>query len=81
MNLFFIVENKSEVGAQVFIFTFTGSSNQNYMWYMLDLYALLEFECSPELKEALLNDWPINLCRELSKFLEGNLMQVRDSIL
>ncbi|KAJ7702484.1 hypothetical protein B0H14DRAFT_3527284 [Mycena olivaceomarginata] len=47
----------------IFIFTFTGSSNQNYMKYMLDLYALLEFECSPELKEALLNNWLINLPR------------------
>ncbi|KAJ7208822.1 hypothetical protein GGX14DRAFT_632643 [Mycena pura] len=60
---------------KIFIFTFAGSSNQNYMRYMLDLYALLEFECSPELKEALLNNWLINLCGELGKFLEGDLMQ------
>ncbi|KAJ6530368.1 hypothetical protein DFH09DRAFT_1044864 [Mycena vulgaris] len=60
---------------KIFIFTFAGSSNQNYMRYMLDLYALLEFECSPELKEALLNNWLINLCGELGKFIEGDLMQ------
>ncbi|KAF7371712.1 hypothetical protein MVEN_00027700 [Mycena venus] len=60
---------------KIFIFTFAGSSNQNYMWYMLDLYALLEFECSPELKEALLNNWLINRCGELGKFIEGDLMQ------
>ncbi|KAF7371884.1 hypothetical protein MVEN_00045600 [Mycena venus] len=60
---------------KIFIFTFAGASNQNYMRYMLDLYALLEFECSPELKEALLNNWLINLCGELGKFLEGDLMQ------
>ncbi|KAJ7886538.1 hypothetical protein B0H14DRAFT_3729305 [Mycena olivaceomarginata] len=60
---------------KIFIFTFAGSSNQNYLRYMLDLYALLEFECSPELKEALLNNWLINLTGELGKFLEGDLMQ------
>ncbi|KAF7372416.1 hypothetical protein MVEN_00102800 [Mycena venus] len=43
--------------------------------YMLDLYALLEFECSPELKEALLNNWLLNLCAEIGKFVEGDLMQ------
>ncbi|KAJ6530369.1 hypothetical protein DFH09DRAFT_867569, partial [Mycena vulgaris] len=62
---------------KIFIFTFAGSSNQNYMRYMLDLYALLEFECSPELKEALLNNWLINLCGELGKFIEGDLMQTK----
>ncbi|KAJ6586290.1 hypothetical protein DFH09DRAFT_1075250 [Mycena vulgaris] len=39
------------------------------------LKALLEFECSPELKEALLNNWLINLCGEIGKFIEGDLMQ------
>jgi hypothetical protein len=39
---------------------------------MLDLYALLEFECSPDLKEALLNNW---LMRLLRTWLEGDLMQ------
>ncbi|KAJ7661826.1 hypothetical protein B0H17DRAFT_953361, partial [Mycena rosella] len=32
-----------------------------YMRYMLDLYVLLEFECSPEHKEALLNNFLFNL--------------------
>ncbi|KAJ7488761.1 hypothetical protein B0H11DRAFT_1860327 [Mycena galericulata] len=59
---------------KIFIFTFGGTPNQNYMGYMLDLYALLEFECSPELKEALLNNWLINLSGEIGKWLEGDLM-------
>lgn len=42
---------------------------------MLDLHALLEFECSPELKEALLNNWLLNLCAEIGKFVEGDLTQ------
>ncbi|KAJ7930323.1 hypothetical protein B0H13DRAFT_2264217 [Mycena leptocephala] len=60
---------------KIFIFTFGGSSNQNYMGYMLDLYALLEFECSPDLKEALLNNYLFNLGEEVGNFIEGDLMQ------
>ncbi|KAJ7870106.1 hypothetical protein B0H14DRAFT_3440329 [Mycena olivaceomarginata] len=60
---------------KIFVFTFAGTSNQNYMGYMLDLYALLEFECSPELKETLLDNWLFNLPGEAGKFVEGDLMQ------
>ncbi|KAJ7886975.1 hypothetical protein B0H13DRAFT_1451991, partial [Mycena leptocephala] len=60
---------------KILIFVFAGSSNQNYMGYMLDLYALLEFECSPDLKEALLNNYLSNLQAEIGKFIEGDLMQ------
>ncbi|KAJ7110688.1 hypothetical protein C8R44DRAFT_934414 [Mycena epipterygia] len=60
---------------KIYIFTFAGTSNQNYMGYMLDLYALLQFECSPELKEALLNNWLMNIKGEIGKFLEGDLLQ------
>ncbi|KAF8179974.1 hypothetical protein K438DRAFT_1768628 [Mycena galopus ATCC 62051] len=60
---------------RIFIFTFAGTSNQNYMGYMLDLYALLEFECSPDLKETLLNNRLFNLKGEIAKFIEGDLMQ------
>ncbi|KAJ7836008.1 hypothetical protein B0H13DRAFT_1913305 [Mycena leptocephala] len=60
---------------KIFIFTFGGSSNQNYMGYMLDLYALLEFEWSPDLKEALLNNYLFNLGEEVGNFIEGDLMQ------
>lgn len=45
------------------------------MGYMLDLYALLEFECSPDLKEALLNNYLFNLGEEVGNFIEGDLMQ------
>ncbi|KAJ7876307.1 hypothetical protein B0H14DRAFT_3130444, partial [Mycena olivaceomarginata] len=70
-----LTRNRRDLTVIIFIFTFAGSSNQNYLRYMLDLYALLEFECSPELKEALLNNWLINLTGELGKFIEGDLMQ------
>ncbi|KAJ7020892.1 hypothetical protein C8F04DRAFT_1224175 [Mycena alexandri] len=60
---------------KIFIFTFAGTSNHNYMRYMLDLYALLQFECSPKLKRALLNNWLISLRGILGTFIEGDLMQ------
>ncbi|KAJ7608563.1 hypothetical protein FB45DRAFT_877167 [Roridomyces roridus] len=60
---------------KIYIFTFAGSSNQNYMRYMLDLYTLLEYEASPELKEAILNNWLLNTRGEPGKFVEGDLMQ------
>ncbi|KAJ6506055.1 hypothetical protein DFH09DRAFT_1438577 [Mycena vulgaris] len=60
---------------KIYIFVFAGSSNQNYMGYMLDLYALLGFECSPDLKEALLNNWWMNLRGEIGTCIETDLMQ------
>ncbi|KAJ7929834.1 hypothetical protein B0H13DRAFT_1563973, partial [Mycena leptocephala] len=50
---------------QILIFVFAGSSNQKYMGYMLDLYALLKFECSLDLKEALLK-WNNRWLQEVS---------------
>jgi hypothetical protein len=38
-------------------------------------YALLEFECSPDLKEVLLNNYLFNLREEVGNFIEGDLMQ------
>ncbi|KAJ7840214.1 hypothetical protein B0H14DRAFT_2310599, partial [Mycena olivaceomarginata] len=52
---------------KIFIFTFAGGANLNYTRYLLDLHALLTYECSPELKEAMLNNWFIN------KWMEGML--------
>ncbi|KAK7006681.1 hypothetical protein R3P38DRAFT_2555300 [Favolaschia claudopus] len=60
---------------KIFIFTFAGTTHQNYMRYMLDLYALLEFECSPALKNTLLNNYLLNLRGEVGTFVEGDLVQ------
>ncbi|KAJ7479714.1 hypothetical protein FB451DRAFT_1031421, partial [Mycena latifolia] len=59
----------------ILIFTFASTFNQNYMGYMLDPYAPLEHECPPEPKEALLNNWMINLAGEVGRWIEGDLMQ------
>ena len=60
---------------QIWIFTFAGSSNQNYKDYMLKLYCLLRYEASKDLKNAILNNLLVNLMGELGKWIEGDLMQ------
>ncbi|KAK7025756.1 hypothetical protein R3P38DRAFT_2356357, partial [Favolaschia claudopus] len=60
---------------KIYIFTFAGTSNQNYMAYLLDLYALLGFESSPELKEAILNNLILNLRGEPGHGVEGDVVQ------
>ncbi|KAK7015321.1 hypothetical protein R3P38DRAFT_3321645 [Favolaschia claudopus] len=59
----------------IYIFSFAGTSNQHYMRYMLELYALLKYECSPALKLTLLNNYLFNLRGELGHSVEGDLTQ------
>ncbi|KIM79541.1 hypothetical protein PILCRDRAFT_10365 [Piloderma croceum F 1598] len=60
---------------KIWIFTFAGSSNQNYKDYMLEFYCLLKYEASKDLKNAILNNMLVNLTGELGKWIEGDLMQ------
>ncbi|KAJ7711812.1 hypothetical protein B0H16DRAFT_1232979, partial [Mycena metata] len=46
---------------KIYMFTFAGTANQNYVGYLLDLYALLRYECSPDLKDGILNNFLFNL--------------------
>ncbi|KAJ7711627.1 hypothetical protein B0H16DRAFT_1261521, partial [Mycena metata] len=45
---------------KIYIFTFGGTANQNYVGYLLDLYAFLRYECSPDLKDGILNNFLFN---------------------
>ncbi|KAJ6448275.1 hypothetical protein C8R47DRAFT_918775, partial [Mycena vitilis] len=60
---------------KIFIFTFAGTSNRNYMRYMLELDAPLKYECFPELKLTLLNNWLFTIRGEVGNFVEGDLIQ------
>ncbi|KAJ7025244.1 hypothetical protein C8F04DRAFT_921804, partial [Mycena alexandri] len=57
------------------IFTFAGTANQNYVGYMLDLYVLLQFECSPDLKDGLLDNLLFNLEGGAGDFVEADITQ------
>ncbi|KAJ7819133.1 hypothetical protein B0H14DRAFT_3473322 [Mycena olivaceomarginata] len=56
---------------KIFIFTFVGGANLNYTRYLLDLHALLTYECSPDLKEAMLNNWFMFLAEDIRIAVEG----------
>ncbi|THU94700.1 hypothetical protein K435DRAFT_860245 [Dendrothele bispora CBS 962.96] len=60
---------------KVRIIHFAGGSHPNYVLYLLDIYCLIWYESSQDLKNALLNNWLVNLTGELGKWIEGDLMQ------
>lgn len=60
---------------QIWIFSFTGTSNRNYSNWLLELYCLLRYESSKDLSNGILNNWLVNLEGELGKWLEADLLQ------
>ncbi|KAJ7098440.1 hypothetical protein C8R43DRAFT_865448, partial [Mycena crocata] len=42
---------------KIWIFKFAGSSHHNYKVYLLEVYCLLRYEASKDLKNAILNNW------------------------
>ncbi|PBK92339.1 hypothetical protein ARMGADRAFT_1105106 [Armillaria gallica] len=60
---------------KIWIFTFAGASNQNYVNYLLETYCLFKFEASKSLRDALWNNWLVNLTGELGNWIECDLLQ------
>jgi hypothetical protein len=54
---------------------FAGSSNSQYKKYMLELYCLFKYEASKDLKDAIWNNWLVNLSSEVGKYIERDLLQ------
>jgi hypothetical protein len=61
--------------SQIWIFNFNGTSNHNYAGYLLEMYCLLKYEASEDLKNAILNNWLVNLSGDPGKWIEGDLLQ------
>lgn len=57
------------------IFWFAGASKQNYVTILLDVYCLFQFEATKELKDAIWQNWLVNLTGELGKYIPDDLMQ------
>ncbi|KAG7098123.1 hypothetical protein E1B28_000095 [Marasmius oreades] len=57
------------------MFMFAGSNNNNYWDLLLEMWCLFEYESSQELKDAIWNNWLVNLTSELGKWIPVNLMQ------
>lgn len=63
------------VELQIWIFKFAGSSHQNYMSYLLEVYCMLRYEASKDLRNAILNNWLLNIKGELGKWIPADLHQ------
>ncbi|KAJ7478914.1 hypothetical protein FB451DRAFT_1338652 [Mycena latifolia] len=68
-------ERAGFTGDRIWIFKFAGSSHQNYMAYLLEVYCMLRYEASKDLNNAILNNWLVNIKGELGKWLPGDLHQ------
>ncbi|KAJ7162020.1 hypothetical protein C8R46DRAFT_904211, partial [Mycena filopes] len=52
---------------KIWIFKFAGSSHQNYMNYLLEVYCMLRYEASKALSDAILDNWLLNIKDMLKK--------------
>ncbi|KII83902.1 hypothetical protein PLICRDRAFT_58707, partial [Plicaturopsis crispa FD-325 SS-3] len=60
---------------KVMLFTFAGSSHNKYCTYLLETITNLEYECSPELRKALLQISLVNLTGKAGHFSAGDFVQ------
>ncbi|KAJ7884792.1 hypothetical protein B0H14DRAFT_2260456, partial [Mycena olivaceomarginata] len=60
---------------KIWIFKFAGSSHQNYVNYLLEVYCMLRYEASKDLNNAILNNWLLNIKGELGRHLPGDQHQ------
>ncbi|KAK6992363.1 hypothetical protein R3P38DRAFT_2740578, partial [Favolaschia claudopus] len=60
---------------KIWIFKFAGSSHHNYVNYLLEVYCMLRYEASKDLRNAILNNWLLNIKGELGHWIPGDLHQ------
>ncbi|KAF7371892.1 hypothetical protein MVEN_00046600 [Mycena venus] len=60
---------------KIWIFKFAGSSHQNYMKYLLELYCFLRYESSPALHDAVFDNLLLKVKSELGKCIPADLHQ------
>ncbi|KAE9403799.1 hypothetical protein BT96DRAFT_780460, partial [Gymnopus androsaceus JB14] len=65
---------KGDIG-WLFIFIFAGSGNSNYTNLLLEMYCLFCYESSKNLKDAIWNNWLVNVTGELGKWIPNDLLQ------
>ncbi|KAJ6501094.1 hypothetical protein C8R47DRAFT_1108867 [Mycena vitilis] len=64
---------------KIWIFKFAGSSQQNYVNYLLEVYCMLRYEASEDLRDGILNNWLLNIKGELGEWIPADLHQERYS--
>ncbi|KAI0079910.1 hypothetical protein K474DRAFT_1574792, partial [Panus rudis PR-1116 ss-1] len=60
---------------KVWIITFAGSGHPHYTSYLLDMYCKIKYELPEATRDALFNNWLVNLQGKPGHFLELDLMQ------
>ncbi|THH16899.1 hypothetical protein EUX98_g9229 [Antrodiella citrinella] len=60
---------------KVWILTFSGGGNTNYVSYLLDMYCKITMETPEPMRLAVFNNWLVNLQGKPGHFLELDLMQ------
>ncbi|KAE9383972.1 hypothetical protein BT96DRAFT_1008576 [Gymnopus androsaceus JB14] len=60
---------------KIWIFVFSGGGNNNYMNILLEMYCLFHYKSSKELKDAIWNNWLVNVTGELGKWITDDLLQ------
>ncbi|THH05908.1 hypothetical protein EW146_g9775 [Bondarzewia mesenterica] len=60
---------------KLLIFTFAGAGNTNYTAYLVEMYCNITYDYPEATREALFNNWLVNLQGQPGHFLELDLMQ------
>lgn len=45
------------------------------MAYLLEIYCLLQYKASQDLRDAILNNWLVNITGKVGKWIEADLLQ------
>ncbi|KZT18417.1 hypothetical protein NEOLEDRAFT_1080374, partial [Neolentinus lepideus HHB14362 ss-1] len=60
---------------KMMLVTFAGSTHSKYTTYLMETIVNLELESSPSMREAILNNWLVNVVGREGHWIEGDLMQ------
>lgn len=65
---------------QIWIFTFAGGGNSNYTTYFLETYCKIKYKLTPDSRDALFNNWLVNLVGKPGHFTEIDRMQEKHNL-
>ncbi|THU99509.1 hypothetical protein K435DRAFT_939012 [Dendrothele bispora CBS 962.96] len=60
---------------KIWIFIFAGGGNSNYRDLLLEMYCLFRYKSSKDLKDAIWNNWLVNVTGEVGKWIPDDLLQ------
>ncbi|THU78559.1 hypothetical protein K435DRAFT_588157, partial [Dendrothele bispora CBS 962.96] len=60
---------------KIWTFIFAGGGNSNYRDLLLQMYCLFRYQSSTDLRDAIWNNWLVNVTGELGKWIADDLLQ------